>query len=210
MRRVCASVSLLALLSAVGAAQAQIGNGGFESGILYDQPLTPGNWLAFFGPAGTQNVSVSNIAPHSGAQHLLTSLSGAPNSFNGVVQPIDGIVSGNSYTLSFWARAGGAVLNGAEYRIEWINAAGGFVGGQFDLNTPIQSLLTQQYQQFSLTATAPAEAVRANVVFAIQTFANDGAHFDTNVYWDDVSFVPAPGVAGLLGLGGLLGMRRRR
>jgi hypothetical protein len=210
MRRVCAPASLLVVLALAGAAQAQVGNAGFESGILYDQPLTPGNWLAFFGPAGVQNVSVTNIAPHSGAQHLMTSLVGAPNSYNGVVQPIDGIVSGNSYTLAFWARAGGPVQNGAEFRVEWINAAGGFVGGQFDLNTPIQSLLTPQYQQFSLTATAPAEAVRANIVFAIQTFANDGANFSTTVFWDDVSFVPGPSAAGLLALGGLLGARRRR
>lgn len=191
-------------------ASAQVGNGGFEDGILYDQPLTVGNWLAFFGPAGVQNVSVTNTAPHSGAQHLQTSLSGAPNSFNGVVQPIDGIVPGTSYTLSFYARSGGAVDNGAEFRIEWINAVGGFVGGQFDLNTPIQDALTDEYQLFSLTAAAPAEAVRANVVFAIQTFLNDGQNFDTAVYWDDVSFVPAPGAAGLLALGGLLAVRRRR
>lgn len=208
MKYLCA-----ATVVAVGAlgfsAQADIGNGGFETGITYDVAPAPGNWLAFFGPAGTQNVSVTNVAPHSGAQHLITSLSGAANSFNGVVQPMDGIVTGNSYTLSFWARSGGNVFNGAEYRIEWLNAAGGFVGGQFDLNTPIQSLLTDQYQQFSLTAVAPPEAVRLNVVFAIQTFVNDGRGFDTTVYWDDVSVVPAPGAA-LLGVAALGFMRRRR
>jgi hypothetical protein len=206
-------VALLSLVVVAGmcsSASADIGNGGFETGITYDVAPAPGNWLAFFGPAGTQNVSVTNLASHSGAQHLITSLSGAPNSFNGVVQPMDGIVTGNSYTLSFWARAGGPVLNGAEYRIEWLNAAGGFVGGQFDLNTPIQSILTSEYQQFSLTATAPAEAVRANVVFAVQTFLDNGRGFDTTVYWDDVSLVPAPGAAALLGLGGLTLMGRRR
>lgn len=207
----CVALSSLIVLAGVCAsASAQIGNGGFEEGILYDQPLTVGNWLAFFGPAGVQTVGVTNAAPHSGAQHLHTSLSGAPNSFNGVVQPIDGIVTGQEYTLSLWARAGGLVQNGAEFRIEWINAAGGFVGDQFALNTPIQELLTDDYQQFSLTATAPAEAVRANVVFAIQTFLNDGVGFDTSVYWDDVSFVPAPGAMAFAGLAGFTALRRRR
>lgn len=202
--------SVIAVAGICASASAQIGNGGFEDGIVYDQAPPIGNWLAFFGPAGVQNVGTSNLAPHSGAQHLHTSLSGAANSYNGVVQPIDGIVSGQSYTLSFWARAGGLVQNGAEFRIEWVNAAGGFVGDQFGLNTPIQSQLTDQYQQFSLTAIAPAEATRANVVFAIQTFLNDGSGFDTSVYWDDVAFVPAPGAAALMGLAGLAAIRRRR
>jgi hypothetical protein len=204
-----AVLSLMVVAGMCSSASADIGNGGFETGITYDVAPAPGNWLAFFGPAGTQNVSVTNLAPHSGAQHLITSLSGAANSFNGVVQPMD-IVAGNSYTLNFWARAGGPVLNGAEYRIEWLNAAGGFVGGQFDLNQAIQSQLTSEYQQFTLTATAPAEAVRANVVFAIQTFLTDGVNNDTTVYWDDVSLVPAPGAAALLGLGGLTLIGRRR
>lgn len=206
-----ARVSILCIAAAAccSNATAQLANGGFEDPISYDT-FAPGNWLAFFGPAGVQNVAVTNAAPRSGAQNLVTSLSGAPNTFNGVVQPIDGIVAGQSYTLNLWARAAGAVQNGAEFRIEWVNAVGGFVGGQFDLNVPIQGQLTDTYQPFSLTAVAPAEAVRANVVFAIQTFTNDGMGFDTAVYWDDVSFVPAPGAAGLLALGGLLAMRRRR
>ena len=191
-------------------AVAQVGNAGFEEGILYDVPPAVGNWLAFFGPAGTQNVGVTNTAPHAGAQHLPTSLSGAPNSFNGVVQPVDGIVTGREYTLTLWARAGGLVQNGAEFRIEWINAAGGFVGDQFALNTPIQDMLTDEYQQFALSAVAPPEAVRANIVFAIQTFLNDGVGFDTSVYWDDVSFVPAPGAAAIAGIAAAAAFRRRR
>ena len=202
--------SFIVLAGLCASASAQVGNAGFEEGILYDVPPAPGNWLACFGPAGIQNVGVTNTAPHSGAQHLHTSLSGAPNTFNGVVQPIDGIVTGQEYTLSLWARAGGLVQNGAEFRIEWINAAGGFVGDQFALNTPIQDMLTDEYQQFSLTATAPAEAVRANVVFAIQTFLNDGAGFDTSGYWDDVSFIPAPGAAAFAVATCLAPRRRRR
>lgn len=203
-------VSMAGLALASATAMADVGNGGFEEGITYDVAPAPGNWLAFFGPGGAQNVSVTNTAPHSGTQHLITSLSGFANGYNGVVQPVDGIVSGNEYVLSFWARSGGPVLNGAEFRIEWVNAAGGFVGDQFGLNTAIQSQLTGEYQQFSLTAVAPAEAVRANVVFAVQTFTNDGVNFDTTVYWDDVSFVPAPGAAAMLGLAGLALGRRRR
>lgn len=200
----------LACVAGNAASAELLSNGGFESPISYSD-YAVGNWLAFFGPAGAQNVSVVPDAPHSGLQNLNTSLDGAPNTYNGVVQPVDGIITGNTYTMSLWARAGGLVQNGAEFRIEWVNAGGGIIGDQFALNTPIAALLTNEYQQFSVSGAAPADAVRANVVIAIQTFANNGTDFSTHVYWDDVSFVPAPGAAVLLGLGGLVaGSRRRR
>lgn len=197
--------------AAAGSALAnQVGNAGFEDPILYDQPMTPtGNWTAFFGPGGTQFVAVVGDHPHSGAQNLSTSLSGFANGFNGVVQRVNGTVTpGVAYEFSFFARATGPVLDAAEYRIQWLNAAGGYIGDQFALTQQIGNLLTDEYQPFSYTGIAPPEAMFAELVFAVQSFGGGG--LDTNVAWDDVSFVPPPGSGVLLCLAGVGMLRRRR
>jgi hypothetical protein len=76
------------------------------------------------------------------------------------------------------------------------------------LTTPIQSLLTNQYQQFVLTAVAPPNAVSANLVIAVQSFTFNPLTpvFDTEVYIDDVEFVsdaPTPCPADFNGVGGV-------
>ena len=114
------------------------------------------------------------------------------------------------YDLSIWARANGNVNNGAELRIEWFDAADNNIGSTGNLE--FQDLLTNDYQQFSISGVAPAGTVRANAVIAVQSFLNDGVIADISIAVDDASFVlvPAPASAALLGLGGLCATRRRR
>lgn len=219
MNRCITAAAALALVA--GAAHANLlGNPGFEDDTLFDVNAfdNPGNWVAFFGgPAGTnlESFNFTGTAPLSGAKAMETSISAdsgtAYNAFTGQVQFVPGIVGDQEYTYSIWARNDDSTLNGGvEYRIEWIGASG-FIGDQFALNTPIGDQLTDEYQQFSLTATAPPDAIAAQVVIAVQSFANDGVNpADVSVAWDDASLVPAPAALAFAPAAGLLALRRRR
>jgi hypothetical protein len=173
-------------------AQTPVRNPGFEDAIIYDTAPTLGVWTAFFGgpPASMLAAAQDTTAPRNGANALFVKVAVEANSFAGVQQPINGIQPGVSYTFGIWARSAGPVNNGVEYRIEWKNAAGGFIGDQFGLTTRIDSALTPAYQQFNLTAVSPPNAASANLVIAVQSFAFNPVTpvFDTNVYFDDATF----------------------
>lgn len=173
-------------------AQQAVGNASFEVDATYEVLPANGNWTAFFGgPPTAMLASIRDTtAPRTGSSALFVKVAVEGNSFAGMQQPIGGIQPGVSYTMSLWARSAGAVTNGVEYRIEWKNAGGGIIGDQFALTTRIDAQLTPTYQQFSLTATAPAGAASATLVMAVQSFVFDPLNpmFDTNVYFDDITF----------------------
>lgn len=215
-----------AVVSIGGAAQAQnlLGNPGFESDTLFDVSAfdNPGNWVAFFGgPAGVflESFNFVGAPPLSGAQAMQTTIgpgSAAPgyNAFTGQVQFVPGASAGVEYTFSIWARdlTNGAINGGAEFRIEFLDVNNNPVIDPFTYNTPIQDLLTTDYQEFAVSAIAPVGTASVQAVLAVQSFANDGVN-DANisVAWDDASLIPAPGSAALLlGFAGLVSSRRRR
>jgi hypothetical protein len=217
------SVRSLVLIVAVSAclgapASANLlNNPGFEDPLGFDFS-NPYNWNGFFGgPAGTylEAFNWTGATPHGGAQALVTTIRGVAgvtdgfNAFTGHVQRVDGIVAGAPYELSVWARTNPLVLDGAEFRVEWQDSDGVEVGRE---NFPIQGLLTSEYQRFSIFDTAPANASRALIVLAVQSFDHTGALADTSVAWDDAVFVqvPAPGAVAIAGAMGVLGLRRRR
>jgi hypothetical protein len=195
------AAAIAACMGSGALAQTPVGNPGFEDLLQYDVPPALGSWTAFFGGAPVLAADNSGL-PRNGASALYLSIfedgTQLGNSFCGVQQPIGGIQPGVSYTLSHWARSARNVNNGVEFRIEWKDAVGGFIGNQFGLNTPIQDSLTSEYQQFTLTAVAPAGAVSCNLVFAVQSFTFDPLMpaFDTAVYIDDVEFTGEGGPAG--------------
>lgn len=215
------AIAVLALLAAASAANAQFGpnllnNPGFEAPLGFDfSNLT--NWNGFFGgPGGTflEAFNTTGATPRSGSAALVTTIRGVPDvtdglgAFTGHVQSVFTITAGATYEYSVWARGNPTLNNGAEFRVEWYGPGGAGLG---QLNVPIQGGLTSSYQLFSLTDTAPAGAVEARLVLAVQSFVG-GSPADTSVAWDDASFrtIPAPGAAALLGVGGLLAARRRR
>jgi hypothetical protein len=212
----------MAIAAIAGSASGQnlLNNPGFESDLGFDfSDVT--NWNGFFGgPAGTflEAFNTTGTAPRSGDRALELTIEGVAgvtdgfNAFTGHVQTVFGIVPGAEYEFSIWARSNGDVANGAEFRIEWLNAFGSPIGDPFALNTPIQDALTGDYQQFSVSGIAPAGAARAAAVIAVQSFLNDGVIADISIAVDDASLVlvPAPASAALLALGSLAAARRRR
>jgi hypothetical protein len=207
-----------ALLLATSAnAQNLLNNASFESDLGFDFSNVT-NWNGFFGgSAGTflEAFNTTGAAPRTGDKALVTTIRvGSSNNngfdgFTGQVQTVFGITAGTPYEVSVYARGNPTANTGVEYRVEWFDAANAFISTS---NQSIQSLLTSTYQQFSYSEVAPANAAIAKVVFAVQSFTNNGSPADTSVAWDDASLtvVPAPSAAGLLAIGGLLAARRRR
>lgn len=207
----------IAMLASSAAATNLLNNASFESDLGFDFSNVT-NWNGFFGGTpGTflEAFNTTGATPNSGAKALVTTIragsstNGGLDGFTGHVQTVFGITAGSIYELSVFARTNPNINNGAEYRIEWFDAGNTFISAS---NQSIQGLLTSTYQQFSYSEVAPANASIAKVVFAVQSFTNNGSPADTSVAWDDASLtvVPAPSAAGLLAIGGLLAARRRR
>lgn len=217
--RVCL-VSVLALCGlgfSASAGSNLLNNAGFEDPLGFDFS-NPSNWNGFFGgPAGTflQAFNDTGAAPFGGAAALVTTIQGVPgvtqgfDAFTGHVQIVNGIMAGESYELAVWARTNPAITNGAEMRVEWQDAMGVEISR---FNMPVEALLSSNYQRLSFVDEAPAGATRAAVVFAVQSFVNDGVIANTSVAWDDASLtvIPSPASFGVAGLAGVIVLRRRR
>ncbi|WP_428386673.1 PEP-CTERM sorting domain-containing protein [Mucisphaera sp.] len=225
MKNFFASTCLATALAAIGmvpmgASANLLNNAGFEDPLGFDfADIT--NWNGFFGgPAGTILAASNELgAPaFAGNQALFLRISGnqnaaagpitnGHNSFTGHVQRAGGVVAGELYELSVWALEVSNAGNVAEYRIEWLDAGGAEISR---VNMVLDSL-TGSYEQYSFQATAPAGATQAGIVFAVQSFDNDGSDANIQVVLDNASFdvVPEPASAALLALGGLAALRRR-
>lgn len=202
MRRVTTIASMFASLAAAflsGAANGQnlLSDPGFEQPVMFvpgGPGAAPGTWTVFNtgAPAGTtlsaESTSMGTPAPRNGAAKLRLLLDGSTtvfglgyNQFVGVSQRVNGIVAGQDYTLTLYAARGPSTINGEfEFRVEWVDSSGSFIGNPFDpadaqYNTVIAgSQLTGAYQRFQLSDIAPAGAVACNVSIAVQSFSNDG------------------------------------
>ncbi|MEO1496496.1 MAG: hypothetical protein AAFV43_05040 [Planctomycetota bacterium] len=215
-----AALSLLFVsVLAVSPAHANLlSNASFESQIDYSG-TDPNNWLPFFGGGSQGTTSTVDagytgvVMPSDGVNHLSMINATAQDGFSGILQSFPA-VEGLDYTFAFEAKANGAYNIASEYRIEWLDAAGGFVGGQFDLNTGFTPTAT--YATQSITATAPAGAVTGTAVIAIQTFIpappGGAGDFFGDLFVDNASVtsnIPEPSAA-VLGLLGIAGLARRR
>ena len=151
----------------------------------------PGNWNPFDNDGNTLSTT-DTTAPLTGATHGVTSISGDENSFAGFVQQVDNIIPGEPYTFSLNARSGGVDLEGidAEFRIEFVDANGGFVEDQFTNNAPL--VVTDTYATFTQTNIAPPGAVSLRAVIAIQSFGGgaDGSNSNSGaLFIDDTSIM---------------------
>jgi len=198
-----------ALVGACGSLKAAnlLMNSDFENPLFAPEVAGDGNWSAFSG--GPAFPDVSTVAPFAGAQHLAGTINGLNDTFSGIQQNFP-TLEGEEYTFSLYARGDGPVDLGVEFRIEWLDATGAFVGGQFDNNVAIQDSLTDTYQLFSQTRTAPAGTASGRVVIALQTFTGGtdiGTVFIDNA---EVEGIPEPSSLLLSSIAALGLLRRRR
>lgn len=211
-----ASCIVLASIAGVAGGQNLLNNAGFEQSLGFDF-ADVSNWNGFFGgPAGTflEAFNDTGAPAFSGAQALEVTIEGEPGvtngegAFTGHVQQVDGIIAGDEYELSVFARNNDSGLTGSvEWRVEWFDA-NGEVGREEIL---LQDVLTDEYQQFSFNPIAAAGATTARIVIAIASGDDDGNVNDLSVLFDDASFVriPAPATAGVFAAAGLIARRRR-
>ena len=206
----CFAVAMLLASEAQANNTELLANTSFESALEEDtSPTTTWGGFSGYGIFPT----LDTTAPLSGASHLALTMGGVGGSFQGVQQAENGIITGEDYTFSFSARTADMTDFGlnAEFRIEWLDSMGGFVGGQFDNNAAI--VADDTYSVYSQTHSAPAGATQARVVIAVQTFGSPGTN--GTLYIDDASLtgpkaIPEP-AAGLVALAlvGFVARRRR-
>ncbi len=168
-----------------------VSNPSFEDPIGASGEQTPGQWNPFDN-GGTTSGTTATTAPLTGSSHGVASILGDENSFAGFVQQVDDIVPGEDYTFSFNARSEGVNLAGidAEFRLEFLDVNGAFVGGQFDNNEGIAP--TDSYAQFMQTRTAPTGASSLRAVIAVQSFGGgaDGSNSNSgSLFIDDTSII---------------------
>ncbi len=201
MTLVAVAALTITAVSSLSAAANSLVNPGFEDPITMDGPPFVGSWEGFAG--GSASSANSTAMPRTGAQSLDLSVTGA-NTFAGAFQDV-GVVGGVPYIFSGWHKLLDGNSGGTEVRIEWRDAT-----SEVGRTPNLVAATTAAYTQFSLQATAPANATIARAVYAIQSF---GASAPQNVLVDDVSFtaVPEPAALCLAGLAGvaIFALRRR-
>ena len=194
----------LALASTRALAQNLVENPSFENPTVSSGSAND-VWFRFgSGENGTS--SESTVSPRTGSRHIEMRLVG-PNQFAGVFQNLNQTVNpGDIVTFSGFARnASGATFNATqEIKLEWQGSPNPPQNRMDDLT------LGSAYEQFSHTGVAPAGTTGLVVTYALSSFgAGQG---NALVHLDDitVTIVPEPATLGVLGLGSVLLLARRR
>lgn len=207
---VVAAVVATVCTGAVSHAQV-VNNPGFESPVLQNTDALQGNWGTFYGgPITATLVAVEDLAQaHTGLYSFHVRVANDLNAFCGAAQRVSPIGGGNTYTFKYWGKKGGDTnpigtggVNGIDVKIEWKNSAG-FNTGAIDTFHPI---LTDDWQQFTHSVTAPGDAVAAVIVFAVQSFTFlNPATAGAEGFFDDVEFTAlatSPGACCIVSTGG--------
>lgn len=114
---------------------------------------------------------------------------------------------GQTYTFSSWATGGGNDAGVISYEIGYDDGAGNFV--QLAVNTYDLTGLGMWVDTGGVSYTVGSGG--AEIGQNIWVRLGDGASGSSSDLWfDNLTLVPAPGALGLLGLGGLALSRRRR
>lgn len=158
-----------------------LSNPGFESGTV---GVSPDDWGAFnFGTFSTQETAF----PRSGAHSIKMGSAGTASGSTGVFQAVLGVIPGETYTFSIWARSEfdpfttDDIPLGVNMQLEWFpDPLGTSTGGMLSENvlSGMASTLDTTYQQYTIVAVAPAGAGHVRPVFRAR-------HVSSAVFWDD-------------------------
>lgn len=178
-------------------------NGGFETGD------TTG-WQYFATPSSTFFADSSGPFAGSFAGNLENLTDGSAAVIKQANMGIGQVNAGDEITISFWAKninnAGG--VNFAEFFSEI--DGGGTSSSQILGGAPLFASATDwTFYQFT-TFAGPDVSGGVTLQFTATTGANIGSTSQLLIDNVSVTVIPAPGAMALLGLGGLVAIRRRR
>jgi hypothetical protein len=166
-------------------------------------PLNAADWSEFSSLPGSTSTR-QEIMPRTGMAHMVLEAVGA-NQFAGVFQGNTAAVNpGQIVTISGWHKW---VIGSAtrELKLEWVGAP------QTRVDT-IEVGPMADYEEFCLTAIAPAGTTGVTATYAISTFGPGMT--EALVYLDDMTLCiipePASVMLGLIGVLGCVGLVRRR
>lgn len=173
-------------------------NGGFELGN--------GSMVSHWNVSASRPPVRSNLHAHAGSCSMLSALTNATAapaeaSLSQLVVAEGGtIAGGQTYAFSFWARqvtAGPSYVQ--QYQVQWLNNAGGVVGGSGLVN--FNGVIGSWIQLSVPNLAAPSSAVEARVYFRFATGAVAGGHgevFIDDVTLDSGSGPVAPGLTNIV------------
>lgn len=219
MKRLALVCALSLLVSAAGANL--VVNSGFES--MSGDPLMPDNWMTYKGNGATVYYGAKSDIFYDGTYSFKIA---ARNGYGMLHQTIGGFTSGQSLSLWLYGRGD---TNGdwqmdepgdkVDLSIKFIDGAGKQIGSEIgsvlfdaDSETEAQILSTTEWLKspvFSFVTPENTASVQIKIR-AIDGSVDGGKIDGTAVHLDNVTLVPEPGTMVLLGLGGLLGLTRRK
>ncbi|GJM18060.1 MAG: hypothetical protein DHS20C14_02730 [Phycisphaeraceae bacterium] len=214
------NVTALAALTAFGIASTAsaniLQNGGFEAGAGADAA----DWAEIIGgPSGSTERSTTmpnsgNASAYMWFDHIANPAAGGAY-FIEQNQGANVVLDTESYDLSFFAKVDSTDFTGTDMFVQilWLDQDGSDGGGvKGEMLTSLVGLgINTSYQQFTMNGLDVA-AGADSFILRFQVSAGAVDNVANGMYVDDASLalVPTPASAAVLGLGGLVAMRRRR
>jgi len=166
---------LFTFCSAVTSAQNLVINPGFES---WDKITRPSGWTT------AESCSKDSILMVSGAYSCIQACTSATSKCLG--QSVS-VIPGREYQLSFQYRTSASTTgNGCRIWCYWKNSSGASISDPATDNIlrPSKYLKSEIWQQFSITVTAPPEAV--TFYLEVRTYPNSSANWDDFVFAEPI------------------------